>query len=1433
MLRRYTPFLLICALLFIGCLLATRLAVTAEAAGTTRTSVVTYDNPVPDVYITEYGQAIQMPVADNDIGNTPGWGGMRIAFDGTSFPHPVNQGTFYQVFSFNPAIGPNRVEYFLYQYEDVSTTPSTFTATAPVSIAIINPDDAQNAGSFCHSKGAPVNVTNGNMWLQQHDYALPGPGDPIEIDRFYNSIIQTSGLFGTGWTTKYDESLVPSSDDKLLRLNSPDGRASYFGRISTGDHFISYSQGVVGEIAKGGDGTYTLVYRDGRTHKFDSTGKLMWLKDSNGYQTTLLYGRGNKLSQITDSVGRSITISTNLSGNVTRIADAFSTVATYDYYGESNQLKTVTYNDGSQNKFEYDTTAVPGKVLLKTVKDALNNILETHAYDSSGRAITSEKDGGVEAYTFNYANPAYTTVTDARGNATTFYFKRVFGTNLVTRVDGLCGCGGSGTQSTQFIYDETSSWLNLKEKVDALGHHTTYTYDANRNIASITDPLGTRSFTYNSRGEPLTMTDLMNGVTTNTYDDTTGNLLTSTDPLNHTTTLTYGALGGVATFQDALGHTTTLTHDTVGRLTQITDANSKHINLGYDSRARVTSLTNALSETTSVEYDLNNRVSKVTYPDTHYTTAAYDLAGRRTSTTDELGHTTAYGYDNVYRLTSVTDALSHARTYGYDSMSNLTSMTDALSNVTDLEYDDFNRLKKVKYPLPAVGGTRLEENYTYDLNGNLKTRSDTAAHTTTYDYDTSDRMVKMTDPLSQITQFYYNASSQMTKVKDALNQEYTYTYDPLGRVLSQSRNGQSTTFVYDAVGNPTSRTDYNGNETTYAYDVLNRLTGIAYSESTDYATYGYDDLSRLTSAVNQNGTVGLTYDNRGRQKTETDTFGHVVDYTYDAAGRRTVLKLDNVTQTGYAYDNADRLTTLTDETSANFTFGYDNADRLTSQAAPNGVTTTYEYDGMSRLSRLKHVLGATSLYDFQYSFNAASQISQIVDLAGTRTFGYDNTDRLTSATGESYSYDAVGNRTASHLSSTYATGVLNRLSSTASASYSYDPNGSMIGKTVGSTNWTYGWDRENRMISAGNGTSSVSYDYDALGRRIKRSQGTAVEKYTHDGEDVVLDDVNSDLTTYQNGRGIDNKLKFSNGTTGSKFYMKDHLGSTIGTADATGTHRDAVTYDSFGNPSSTTYRWRHQFTGREHDPFTGLQFSRARFYDPQIGRFVSEDPIGLSGGTNLYGYASNNPQRFTDPSGLLPFFPFPSAYDPVPFNNGGELADWWHDKVKTAADFWGDPPISYGPTGALRLFGGLDGLGDMFRVGHGLGCALYDPTLQDFERFDHVAADVVRGGNMFVAMAAPFAGAAEPTSPRGVFSNPLNDVEPQGLMDQMVMDAAKNGAGDPLPIKLKDPNFQGMQKYSYGETSASRARSEVHYVRDPATGATGDFKFKHHAERYR
>ncbi|MBK8151184.1 MAG: RHS repeat protein [Acidobacteria bacterium] len=322
---------------------------------------------------------------------------------------------------------------------------------------------------------------------------------------------------------------------------------------------------------------------------------------------------------------------------------------------------------------------------------------------------------------------------------------------------------------------------------------------------------------------------------------------------------------------------------------------------------------------------------------------------------------------------------------------------DALGNETNYEYDEFNRQKKVIYPAITSGGTRLDQRTEYDLVGNVKKRIDTAGRQTIYEYDNANRLISTTDAMAQVTHFEYNARSQMVKVTDALNQQYVFTFDPLGRQLSQTRAGATMSFEYDAVGNRTNRTDYSGRETTYEYDVLNRLKKINYFPGTTNpvpaltATYNYDDLSRLTSAGNENGTVNFTYDTRGRVKTSTDVFGHLVEYDYDAASNRTQLKLDSAVHTTYNYDGVNRLTQLTDEASQNFTFGYDIANRLTSTTLPNGVTTTFDYDGMSRLTRLKDAASTATLFDRQYQFDPANQITQITEPSQTRNLGVRRT----------------------------------------------------------------------------------------------------------------------------------------------------------------------------------------------------------------------------------------------------------------------------------------------------------------------------------------------------------------------------------------------------------------------------------------------------------
>jgi len=402
------------------------------------------------------------------------------------------------------------------------------------------------------------------MYLQQTDYRLPGMGQGLEITRAYNSSKQSSGLFGYGWSSVLDESVV-AYGNFLTRLNLPNGRAIYFTRNSTGAPFVPLSTlNIHGQLVKNVDNSYTVTFSDGSVHQFNANGKLTSLVDPNGNTITLTLNASGNPTTITDASGRTITVTYDSQSQIATLTDSMGTIATYTRLS-FGRLSSVTYGDGSKFQFTYVISG--NNMYVSTVKDALNNVLESHTYDSQGRALTSEKAGnGTERYTLSYVSATETDVTDALNRVTKYFFDNSKGRNVVTRVEGSCGCGNS--QISQLNYDNN---LNLVSKTDALNHTITYTYDTAGNRLTQTDGPGTITYTYNSLGQVLTMTDQMNGVWTRTYD-AHGNLLTTKDPLNNTTTLTYNSQGQLLTVTDPRNNTTIFSYNSNGDLTQRTDA---------------------------------------------------------------------------------------------------------------------------------------------------------------------------------------------------------------------------------------------------------------------------------------------------------------------------------------------------------------------------------------------------------------------------------------------------------------------------------------------------------------------------------------------------------------------------------------------------------------------------------------------------------------------------------------------------------------------------------------------------------------------------------------------------------------------------------------------------------------------------------------------
>jgi RHS repeat-associated protein len=255
----------------------------------------------------------------------------------------------------------------------------------------------------------------------------------------------------------------------------------------------------------------------------------------------------------------------------------------------------------------------------------------------------------------------------------------------------------------------------------------------------------------------------------------------------------------------------------------------------------------------------------------------------------------------------------------------------------------------------------------------------------------------------------------------------------------------------------------------------------------------------------------------------------------------------------------------------------------------------------------------------------------------------EDRSKTESCTRTKYSYDAVGSRLSSLGVSPYSYNTSNELTSTPSGSFTYDYNGNTLTDATGRS---YTWDYENRLtqVTMPNSGGTATFKYDPFGRRVQKvfttggnNPTTTTTNYLYDGDNVVetVDQNGNVLTKFAQGQNIDEPLAESVG--GANYdYEQDGLGSVTSLTSSTGALSLTYTYDSFGKITNSQGAVSNPFeyTGRDYDPETGLYYYRARYYDPTVGRFASEDPLGLRIGVNRFQYVANDPLNFADPSGL-------------------------------------------------------------------------------------------------------------------------------------------------------------------------------------------------------
>lgn len=599
--------------------------------------------------------------------------------------------------------------------------------------------------------------------------------------------------------------------------------------------------------------------------------------------TPLTYG--DRLTTITDPIGRKITYGYDQNGRLTRVVDKLGNAA-----GQDPTLHSWHYGYDAQTQH------------IASVIDPDGRTRVANTYNTEGRLAT-QKDGVANTSNFTYGSQI-TMVTDPRGHLTTQLFDPRW--RLTSQSDTI------NLISYVLEYRYEDAYSNLTATIDRNGNRTDYTYDNFGNVLTKTDPQVPpaprylTTYVYDSKNNLTQVTDARNFVTTNSYDPTTNIKLSTTQQITTgpstyaTTKWEYGDAGnpGLPTkIISPRGNTTgtpnytysqSLTYDSQGNLSQRIDADTYKTTFGYDGVSRQTTMVDPdgyyptvdpSHHTWTTVYDENDRVTQTTDPLSHTTLTSYDGGGNRLTATDRDGNVTTYAYDGAARLLNVKQkpdpvgqpALVYTTTVVRDGDGNATQVTQGNNVVTNYAYDDINRL--TSFTTHPTGVLNLTTSYVLDGNGNPTQRT------------TADTV------------------------------QTNYQYDALSRLKQVSATGLTTIgYGYDELSHRTSMTDGTGSS-TYSYDGLGRLTQAVQPNGT--LGYGYDlDSNRTTLTYPAVGAVTYVFSPAGRLSSLTDWASRPSAYTYTASGLAETVTVPGGMTTTYGYDNAQRLLSLVNATGA-------------------------------------------------------------------------------------------------------------------------------------------------------------------------------------------------------------------------------------------------------------------------------------------------------------------------------------------------------------------------------------------------------------------------------------------------------------------------------------------------------------------------------------
>ncbi|OPA88365.1 type IV secretion protein Rhs, partial [Pseudomonas fluorescens] len=586
------------------------------------------------------------------------------------------------------------------------------------------------------------------------------------------------------------------------------------------------------------------------------------------------------------------------------------------------------------------------------------------------------------------------------------------------------------------------------------------------------------------------------------------------------------------------------------------------------------------------------------------------------------------------------------RRYRYDDLGRQIAREDEQDALTQYQWDSIGRLIRV---VLSSGATR---EYSYNPYGKITAERDELGHITRYEYADGLHLIsrRINADGSQVKYRYDNARLLLTDIENEIGETYRLDYHPNGLIQQEiGFDGQRTAYVYDLNGNLQEKTEHgdDGRQliTRYERDHAGRLVRKTLPDG-NKVDYAYDRQGNLLSVDDGHWALAYEYDPQNRLTAEHQGWG-TLRYGYDACGQLQHLRLPDNNRLVFNHAKGGHLATVELNgallTSHLFKAGQEH------QRQQGQLLSHYHYDDQHRLHAHTVTQQENYFYQRHYDYDPSGNLTRLNDTRkGEHHYRYDPLNRLTRADHSQDLQERFAHTPAGNLLMQDRPGpdivAGNRLMIQGDRRYDYDAFGNLIRERRGKGHQLvteYRYDCQHRLIgiTQPNG-QTANYRYDPFGRRISKTVDDITTEFFWQGDKLIAehhaDRHRSFIYEPDSFRPLALLDGFGPQETKPYHYQLDHLGTPQELTNPDGEIVWSAHYRAYGQISRLDVGKVDnplRFQGQYFDPESGLHYNRHRYYNPDIGRYLTPDPVKLAGGINAYQYAPN-PTGWVDPLGF-------------------------------------------------------------------------------------------------------------------------------------------------------------------------------------------------------